>query len=54
MKIGMHEKDPPSDNSDIFEFQNYFKNADPLLGSISDISKLENILISEDLLVKMP
>ena len=29
-------------------FQNYFKNVDPPLGSISDIFEFENILMAED------
>ena len=42
-KIPTRPTPPPPNNSECFEFQNYLKNAEPPLGSNSDIFNLRHI-----------
>ena len=36
---------PPSDNSELFEFQNFLKTSDPPLGSNSELFEFQTFLI---------
>ena len=42
------EPHPPSDNSELFEFQKLLKNSDPPLGPNSEKFEIENILTAAD------